>query len=96
MSLTNCLSLKNYSLSPEFCIITAQAPSEAKMTAPINFGKLLPGSTLIRELIAICPCSVYPSPKSFMESSGNPLRLIRLKVVPSQNVGAIKHNSTEL
>ncbi|GIY39688.1 hypothetical protein CEXT_458321 [Caerostris extrusa] len=52
---------RNYSLSPEFCIITAQAPSR-QMTAPINFGKHLPRPTFIRELVPFCPCSVYPGP----------------------------------
>ncbi|GIY09921.1 hypothetical protein CDAR_459971 [Caerostris darwini] len=63
------------------------------MTAPINFGKLLPGSTFIRELVPFCPCSVYPGPKwsHFMESSGNPLSLIRSGQVPPQR-WPIKYN----
>ncbi|GIX79081.1 hypothetical protein CEXT_322491 [Caerostris extrusa] len=63
------------------------------MTAPINFGKLLPVSTFIRELVPFCPCSVYPGPNGshFMESSGNPLSLIRFGEVPPQKT-AIKHN----
>ncbi|GIY09926.1 hypothetical protein CDAR_460001 [Caerostris darwini] len=61
MAVTSSFIVQNYSLSPEFCIITAQAPSR-QMTDPINFGKLLPGSTFIRELVPFCPCSVYPGP----------------------------------